>query len=78
MTRIQFTSLEDCIACYGRENLIPIDSLPQIIFYTANGCQPKFICENEIKPGRISCWFEKSETAYIYKKWQESHPRKDK
>ena len=76
MKRIDFKSLEECIECYGRENLVAIDFLPQIIFYTKHGCQPKYVCENELKPGRITAWFQKDETSYIYKKWMESSPRK--
>lgn len=78
MKSITFGSLEECIDCYGRENLVAIDTLPQIIFYTSHGVQPKFVSENQVKQGRISCWFLKNETAYVYKLWQESHPKKNK
>jgi hypothetical protein len=76
MKSISFESLEEAIACYGRENLIPIDNLKQIIFYTSHGCQPKFVFENEIKPGKITAWFLKDETSFIYKKWCEASPKK--
>ena len=76
MKRIEFNTIEECMECYGRDNLIAIDFLPQIIFYTKNGCQPKFVYENELKPGKISAWFLKSETSYIYKRWMELHPKK--
>ena len=72
MKTIDFTTLEEAIECYGRENLIPIDNLKQIIFYTKNGCQPKFIYENELKAGKISAWFLKGETNFVYKKWLNS------
>lgn len=74
MKNIKFQTLEDCIECYGRGNLVAIDTLPQIIFYTKNGCQPKFVYENETKPGKISAWFLKDETTYIYKKWLDNKP----
>lgn len=76
MKSVTFKNLEECIECYGRENLIPIDCLRQIIFYTRNGCQPKFVFENEIKPGKITAWFLKNETNYIYKKWCETSPKR--
>lgn len=76
MKSIKFKTLADCIECYGRENLIPIDCLKQIIFYTRNGCQPKFVFENEIKPGKITAWFLKDETSFIYKKWCETSPKR--
>lgn len=76
MKTINFDTLDEAIECYGRENLIPIDNLKQIIFYTRNGCQPKFVFENEMKPGKITAWFLKSETSFVYKKWCESAPKK--
>lgn len=69
MKIIDFISLEEAIDCYGRENLIPIDCLQQIIFYTRHGCQPRFIWETEGKQGKITAWFLKSETSFIYRKW---------
>lgn len=74
MRAIQFRNLDEAIGCYGRGNLIAIDSLKQIIFYTSHGCQPKFVWEKEGSPGRITCWFLKSETNYVYKKWLEQRP----
>lgn len=76
MRTINFENLEEAIECYGRENLIPIDNLKQVIFYTSHGCQPKFVFENELKPGRITAWFLKGETSYVYRKWCESAPNK--
>lgn len=70
MKSLNFETLEEAIECYGRENLIPIDNLKQIIFYTRHGCQPRFIFENELKPGKLTAWFLKSETNYVYRKWQ--------
>lgn len=69
MKKIEFSSLAEAIDCYGRENLIAIDNIKQIIFYTSNGCQPVFVFENETKPGKISAWFLKAETTYVYKRW---------
>lgn len=54
MKNIKFDSLSEAIECYGRKNLVAIDCIKQIIFYTSHGCQPKFIFENEIKHGKIS------------------------
>lgn len=74
MKTINFASLEEAIDCYGRENLIPIDFIKQIIFYTQHGCQPKFIWENEGKKEKITAWFLKSETSFVYKKWMNTRP----
>lgn len=77
MKNIKFKSLEEVIECYGRDNIIAIDCIKQVIFYTKYGCQPKFICENEVKQGKITCWFLKSETTYVYQRWLENRPSKD-
>jgi hypothetical protein len=78
MNKIQFSSLEEVFECYGRGNLIPIANLEQIIEYTAHGCQPKYICENEVKPGKLTCWFSKDETAYVYRKWLKKKAKEGK
>lgn len=69
MKATPFSSLEEAITCYGRENLIAIDNIKQMIFYTSHGCQPRFIYENEMKPGKITAWFLKNETNFVYQKW---------
>ncbi len=74
MKTIRFESLAEAIECYGRENLVAIDCIKQIIFYTSHGCQPKFIWEKETEPGKLTCWYLKSETNFVYKKWCNSKP----
>ena len=74
---IDFESLNEAINCYGRENLIPIDNIKQCIFYTKHGCQPRFVWEKEGNPGKMTCWFLKAETGFVYKKWLESNPKKN-
>lgn len=69
MNTIRFETLDEAIDCYGRENLIAIDCIKQIIFYTAHGCQPKFVWEKEGSQGKLTCWFLKNETNFVYKKW---------
>lgn len=74
MRTINFNTLEDAFNCYGRDNLIAIDNLKQVIFYTSKGCQPKFVFENEKKPGKVTFWFLKCETNYVYKEWMNNRP----
>ena len=74
MKVIDFKTLDEVFECYGRENLIAIDCIKQIIFYTRHGCQPKFVSENELRKGRITCWFLKNETNFVYKKWIDNKP----
>lgn len=74
---IDFESLDEAISCYGRSNLIPIDNLKQIIFYVKNGCQPRFVWEKESESGKITAWFLKQETNFVYKKWLNSKPNNE-
>lgn len=76
MRLIQFSNLDEVFECYGRGNMVAIDSLPQIIYYTKHGCQPKYLCENEFKQGKLTAWFHKDETKFVYNKWLESFPKK--
>lgn len=74
MNKIVFKTLEEAFDCYGRENLVPINLIKQQIFYARHGCQPKFIWCKEDEPTKLTCWYLKSETTYVYKKWQENKP----
>lgn len=76
MKTINFNSLEELFECYGRDNLVPINTVKQMIFYAQQGCQPKFIWEKETESGKITGWYLKNETAYVYKKWMENRPKK--
>ncbi len=80
MARFKLETKKDVMDCYGEENLVPIDLIKQIIFYTSRGVQPVFTCksEKEDKKGRLVCWFLKSETRWVYKKWKENRPVGDK
>lgn len=73
---MKLETLQDVFDCYEKDNLIPIDLLKQIIFYTAKGVQPVFICESEKekRKGQLVCWFLKSETQWVYKTWVENKP----
>ncbi len=73
---IEFSTLEEAINCYGRKNLIPIDNIKQCIFYTKHGCQPRFVWEKETEPGKMTCWFLKAETGFVYQKWLDNRPVK--
>ncbi|MCD8290010.1 MAG: hypothetical protein LUC91_00730 [Prevotella sp.] len=77
MKTMDFESLDEVFECYGRENLIPIDNLRQLIFYAKHGCQPRFVYENEKKPGRITGWYLKSETSHVYHKWMNENRKKE-
>ena len=61
--------LQNLIDIYGRDSLVCVGFLKQIMFYAKNGCQPKFIYENELKPGYITAWYLKEETIQAKKAW---------
>ena len=73
----KFETLEELFEFHGRSNLIAIDNLRQIIFYTARGYQPEAIFEHEKKNGKITCWYLKNDTSRVYKQWMESTPNKE-
>ena len=76
MATLKLETKKDVMDCYGEENLVPIDHIRQIIFYTSRGVQPVFTCESEEKgkKGRLVCWFLKSEIRWVYEKWRENRP----
>lgn len=72
-----FTSFEEVHECYGKENLVPITNLQQIIFYvTAFGLQPKWVDESERNKGHIVCYYDKRESNIAFRKWMENKPNK--
>lgn len=77
MSQLKLKSLQDVYDCYGKDNLVPIDLLKQVIFYTSRGIQPVYTCESEKKQrkGQLVCWFLKSETQWAYQKWKENRPK---
>jgi hypothetical protein len=62
-------NLRELIMVYGKDNVVPISFLKQIIFYANNGCQPKFVYESEKQQGKIVCWYLKKDTVLAKKKW---------
>lgn len=76
ISRIKLETVQDVFDCYGKDNLVPIDFLKQIIFYTSKGIQPVFTYESEKedRKGQLVCWFLKSETQWAYKKWKGNRP----
>ena len=67
-------NLDELFEVYGRGNLVAIDNIKQIIFYVKHGCQPRFVWEKESEKGKMTCWFLKVETQFVWKKWMESRP----
>lgn len=70
-----FNSLDEVYECYGKENIIPITQLPQIIFYTSKWhIQPKWIQESDKNAGHLCCFFHKGETKKCYEEWTKNRP----
>lgn len=79
ISRLKLKTLQDAYDCYGKENLIPIGKLKQAMFYITKGVQPVFTYPSEMegKEDRATFWFLKSETQWVFKKWQENRPIKE-
>lgn len=77
--RLKLSTLDDVFDCYGKDNVVCVDLLKQICFYTKNGIQPIYTCESEKenRKGQIVCWFLKSETQWVYKVWNKNRPQKN-
>ena len=72
-----FTSLTEVYECYGKENIVPLTSLPQVIFYIKNfSLQPKWIDESDRNQGHIVFYFHKGETKKAYSEWMKNRPVK--
>ena len=67
-------NLDELFEVYGRGNLIPITDLGQTIFYVKHGCQPRFVWEKETEKGKVTFWFLKVETQFVWKKWKDNRP----
>lgn len=73
-----FSSLEEVYECYGKDNIIPITQLSQIIYYTSKWhVQPKWTQESEHNPGHICCFFHKGETKKCYEEWMKNRLMKE-
>jgi hypothetical protein len=72
-----FKSLEEVEECYGKENLVPVTNLQQIIFYVKMfGLQPKWTDESKENKGRIVCYYLKNESNIAFRKWRDNRPVK--
>jgi len=70
MIGMNFPTLDAAKSCYGEENLVAITNLKQIIFYSTQGCQPKFVFGDESNGEKLTAWYLVSETKYVYNKWK--------
>lgn len=74
MNVIKFKTFADVEEVYGRENLVKIVNLKQILFYCKNGLQPVFIEEGY--QGKLVAWFHKPSTSMVWKYWLETDPKR--
>lgn len=76
ISRLKLRTLQDAYDCYGKENLVGIDRLNQALFYIKKGVQPVFTYPSEMedRQGRATFWFLKTETQWVFRKWQENRP----
>ena len=70
---IKFKTFQDVEEVYGKENLVKIVNLKQILFYCKNGLQPVFIDEGY--QGKLVAWFHKPSTSMVWKYWKDNNPK---
>ena len=70
-TVIKFKNLEEAETVYGKDSLVGISKIDQIIFYTKHGLQPELILPSDKVNGHVVCWFHKNKTKLIYQIWNE-------
>ena len=59
------------------ENIVAITNIKQIFFYISTyNIQPVWVAESENNPGKIVCYFIKSETTKPYRDWIARRPTK--
>lgn len=73
MNNIKFKTLTDVEEVYGKENLIKLVNLKQILFYCKNGLQPVFIEEGY--KGKLVAWYHKPSTSKLWEYWKENDPK---
>ena len=73
MLIIKFKTFSDVEEVYGKENLIKIVNLKQILFYIKNGLQPVFIDEGY--KGKLVAYFHKPSTSMLWRYWLDSQPK---
>jgi len=66
----KFKNFDECSGYLGKDNLVAISYIPQILFYTKNKVQPVYIDERKDSPGKLVCYYLKSdESAEAKRKW---------
>lgn len=73
VNNIKFKTFQDVEEVYGKENLVKIVNLKQILFYCKNGLQPVFIDEGY--QGKLVAWFHKPSTSMVWRYWLENDPK---
>lgn len=68
-----FDSLDEVIEAFGKDQIIPITCMKQVIFYISHFCiQPIWICPSETNKGKMAYYFIKAETKKPYEAWEEA------
>ena len=73
VNNIKFKTLADVEEVYGKNNLVKLVNLKQILFYCKNGLQPVFIEEGY--KGKLVAWYHKPSTSKLWEYWKENDPK---
>lgn len=79
MKKQVFDSLDEVYEAFGKDGVIPITFMPQIIFYLSNyNIQPVWTTPSETNKGQVAFYFIKAETKKPYEAWQKRKEERDK
>ena len=79
MKKQVFDSLEEVFEAFGKDGVIPITCMQQIIFYLSNyNIQPVWTVPSETNEGKLAFYFIKAETKRPYEAWQKRKVEKEK
>ena len=77
MRKRVFDNLDEIKEAFGKDGIIPITEMKQVIFYISRYLiQPIWVCPSETKPGKMAYYFVKAETKKPYEEWMKNRPKK--
>jgi len=72
---MRFKTLEEAMEFYGKDNVIALLNLRQILSYAAWGVQPIFICESEFDKKLVAYYYQ-PDTDEAWSRWRSAKPTK--
>lgn len=71
--KLPFDSLDEVYEAFGKDGVIAITKMAQIIFYISRyAIQPVWICPSDTNVGKMAYYFIKPQTKKPYEEWMKS------